>query len=109
MNLRNYLFLFVFAFTGIMFFSCKTEECTCRAIKEVEYRTTADDEGTIIRLSNVASDLIPDEDSGIYVIAPDGLTIVGYYDNNCNKLSVEPASGIFCVEYSNGKMVKILK
>ena len=109
-KLRKYLFLLVFAFIGIMFFSCKTEEkCACRAIKEAIYRPSPDDNGIIVRVSNIVSDTISNESSGIYVVAEEGLVVVAYYDNDCNQLSVEPAEGIFCVKYSNGKMVKVLK
>ena len=109
-NLRNYLFLFVFAFTSIMFFSCKTtEECACRAIKEVIVRTSAEDSGIIVRVSNIVSDSIPNESSGIYDVTDGDAAPITYYDNDCNKISTEPDSGVFCVEYSNGKMVKILK
>ncbi|MDR0874049.1 MAG: hypothetical protein LBN27_11385 [Prevotellaceae bacterium] len=109
MNLKKYLFLFLFAFTSITFFSCKKKsDCRCSEIKEVEFRKSPD-EVEIIRLSNVSDSVADNENGGIYDVAPNGAYTVAYYDDNCNTLPEEPATGIFCVEYSNGKMVKILK
>ena len=67
-------------------------------------------------LKGLAGDLVLDKvyftsDTNVGINTPtsDDVTVIGYYSITGVKLSVEPASGIFIIKYSNGKAVKVVK